>query len=88
MSVILGKGFLIDTVDTLLTCPICTADFDASAKMDKAKNPYFKTKCPKCKGKIAILMPMFNGPTRVFELDVPESVQAGETETDFTVNRV
>lgn len=87
MGVIIGKGILIDFHETKLTCPICTADFDGSKAMDKAKLPYFKSKCPKCKSAIGILAPIFGGTTKVYEWDSPKSDQLS-TEADFEIIRI
>lgn len=85
MGVILGKGILIDFMETTVTCPICTGVFDASAKMSKAKYPVFNTKCPKCKGKITISEPMFGGHLKCWETNCPPSVQRLETEMPIEI---
>lgn len=58
---------LITYMESLVKCPICTFEFDASDKIEKAKYPLFKTKCPACKGAIGISMPIFGGNTECFE---------------------
>jgi hypothetical protein len=89
MGVIVGKGILISTVDTMLTCPICYGEFDASHKIEKAKYPYFKTKCPKCKSAIGINVPIFSSHgTKCFEWNPPKGHEAIETETDFSVTNI
>ncbi len=61
MSLIIGNGVCISYFETENTCPICDQTFDATAKMDKAKYPVFNTRCPKCKGKITISVPIMGG---------------------------
>lgn len=85
MSIIAGKGFLITVMETELKCPICTFNFDASDKMDKAKYPTFQTKCPACKGKIGISIPIFGGTTECFEWGTNPKYQL-RTKAPFTVN--
>ncbi len=85
MSIIAGKGFLITVMETELECPICAFKFDASYKMDKAKYPTFKTKCPACKGKIGISILIFGGTTECFEWDTNPKYQL-ITKAPFTVN--
>lgn len=86
MSVLLQGGGIITVMETELECPICTFVFDASEKMDRAKYPMFKTKCPACKGKIGISMPIFGGTTECFEWDVPANVTGVKTIAPFMVN--
>lgn len=86
MGIVTGKGMLITVMENELECPICTFKFDASAKMDKAKYPTFKTKCPGCKGAIGIKMPIFGGTTECFEWDTPPNVEQLKTVAPFTVN--
>ena len=87
MSIIItGKGFLITISETELICPICEQSFDASEKMDKAKYPVFKTKCPICKGRIMISIPIFGGTTKCSELEISPNVERLETVAPFTVN--
>ena len=86
MCVITGKGFLLEVIESNLECPICTFVFDASDKMDKAKYPTFKTKCPACKGKIGISMPIFGGTTKCFEWETSPNVKQYVTIAPFTVN--
>ncbi|MCH7826412.1 MAG: hypothetical protein IIC75_00325 [Bacteroidetes bacterium] len=88
MSVIIGKGTVITVMETKLECPICTAAFDASEKIDKAKLPVFKTKCPECKGKIGISLPIFGGTTKCFEWKTPPHVKPVETVAQFEVNYI
>ena len=88
MSIILGNGMCISYDETEVQCPICTFKFDAGEKMEKAKYPTFKTKCPGCKSAIGISIPIFGGNTKCFEYyppntDKPERLQ---TETPFKVN--
>lgn len=63
----------ITYMETEVTCPICTFAFDASDKIDKAKYPTFKTKCPGCKSAIGISMPIFGGNTECFEWNAPKT---------------
>ncbi len=49
MSIIIENGMLLTYIETEVECPICTFKFDASAKIEKAKLPIFKMKCPGCK---------------------------------------
>lgn len=76
---------LINVMESILECPICTATFDASGQIDKARYPAFKTKCPACKGKIGISLPIFGGTTKCFEWETPEPV---ETIAPFEVNYI
>ena len=68
MSTLHGNGYLITYMETEVTCPICDFTFDASEKIDKAKHPAFKTKCPRCKGKIGISTPIMGGKIKCYEL--------------------
>jgi len=88
MSLIIGNGAWITYDESDVECPICTFKFDASDKIEKAKYPTFKTKCPACKGKIGISMPIFGGHTKCFEWDAPtaKALTRLETETPFKVN--
>lgn len=86
MSIIIGNGFKLSVIETELECPICTFKFDASAKMDKAKNPTFKMKCPGCKGFVGVTVPIFGGSTKCFEWDVPAGHYRPETTAPFRVN--
>lgn len=86
MSIIIQPGLLISYMESEVTCPICTFVFDASDKIAKAKNPYFKTKCPACKGSIGISMPIFGGTTKCFEWNSSKNVPAIVTETPNKVN--
>ena len=88
MSITVGKGFLITHVETEVTCPICTFVFDACDKIERSKNPVFKTKCPACKGAIGISVAIFGGKTSCFEWDVPKGVERLETETSNKVNGI
>lgn len=75
MGIIVGKGILIDFCETTVECPICTYTFNASKAMDKAKYPYFRSKCPACKSAIGILVPVFGGTTKVYEWSAPKGHQ-------------
>lgn len=88
MSLILGKGMIVTIIETDLTCPICTAVFDASKMMDRAKYPCFNTKCPKCSGKITIQEPMYSGNVKVWETNPPliKNPEILQTETEFKIN--
>lgn len=81
MGIIAGKGVLITFMETDVTCPICTAVFNASNKIEKAKYPTFNTKCPRCKGKITIATPIFGGRLKCWETNCPAVVERLETET-------
>lgn len=85
MGVIIGKGMIVTFMESDITCPICTYEFDASAKMDKAKYPLFNTKCPACKGKITISIPIMGGTLKCWETECPRSVKRLETETPIKV---
>ena len=85
MSVIIGKNYLINVVETKLKCPICTATFEADEQINKAKLPVFKTKCPECKGKIGISLPVFGGTTKCFEWKTPSCIKPIETIAPFEV---
>lgn len=86
MSLIIGNGMCITYFENEITCPICTSVFDASKKMDNAKYPLFNTRCPKCKGKITILIPIFGGELQCWETECPKTVQRLETTTPNKVN--
>jgi hypothetical protein len=88
MSVIVGNGVWISYNETDIKCPICTFEFDASEKIEKAKYPVFRTKCPACKGKIGISVPLFGGNTKCFEWIAPKTTKDNRlrTETEFKVN--
>lgn len=88
MSVIIGKNYLINVVETKLECPICTSAFDADEKIDKAKLPVFKMKCPNCKGQIGISLPIFGGTTKCFEWETPSCIKPAETIAQFEVNYI
>ena len=77
---------LISVMETELECPICTFVFDAGEKMNKAKYPVFNTRCPACKGKIVISMPIYGGTTRCYEQADSPSIKRLETIAPFTVN--
>jgi hypothetical protein len=90
MSIITTNNAIITVVDTVLTCPICTATFDGTPLMEKKKNAdkfCFNEKCPKCKGKIQIVLPFYSGPTRVYERNPPKGKMV-MTETEFMVNGI
>jgi hypothetical protein len=53
--------------------------------MDKADLPVFKMKCPACKGKVGIRIPIMGGTTECFELGVKDSIRI-TTKAPFTVN--
>ena len=74
--------------ETEVKCPICTFEFDAGEKMDKAKLPVLKMKCPACKSWIGISMPMFGGTTKCFEWNAPNTKENNRLEniTPFKVN--
>ena len=72
--------------ETEVECPICTFKFDAGKKMEKAKYPTFKTKCPACKGSIGISVPIFGGNTKCFEWETSPNVERMETITPNKVN--
>lgn len=86
MSVLHGPGYLITYDESEITCPICSQVFDASDKIDKAKLPVFNTKCPFCKGKITISMPIFGGQTECWETNCPKTVERLKTVTPDRVN--
>lgn len=86
MSLIIGNGMCITYFENEVTCPICEQVFDASNKMGKARNPIFKTKCPTCKGKITISIPIFGGELKCWETDCPKTVDRLETVTHNKVN--
>jgi ssDNA-binding Zn-finger/Zn-ribbon topoisomerase 1 len=89
MSVIIGKGYMISCLETEAQCPICTAKFDVGEKMEKAKYPVFKMKCPKCKGKITVSTPMFSSDKlKCWETECPKNVERLESETPFKVNGI
>lgn len=73
MSLIIGNGMCIIYSETGIKCPICTFEFDAGDKMDKAKYPVFKMKCPGCKSAIGISIPIFGGNTKCFEWNAPKT---------------
>lgn len=69
-----------------VTCPICEQTFDASEKMDKAALPVFNMKCPKCKGKITVFIPIMGGNVKCWETNCPATVKRLETITPETIN--
>jgi len=82
MGLIVGNGILISTVDTLCTCPICEQQFDVGPKIEKSKTPCFKMRCPKCKGKITVLIPLFSSDgLQCWETDCPPSATRLQTIT-------
>lgn len=83
-----GQGSIITVSETDITCPICTFKFDASDKMDKAKLPVFKMKCPGCKSAIGIQIPIFGGVTKYFEWNPPKTKEDHQLKTasPFRVN--
>jgi hypothetical protein len=90
MSVIVSNKALISVIDTDVECPICTCKLDVSNKIDKAKYPIFKIKCPGCKSAIGISIPIFGGNTKCFEWNPPKTKEDNQlrTETPFTVNGI
>lgn len=90
MSIVKGPGFWIDEYETDITCPICTFQFDATARMEKAKLPVFKMRCPGCKSWIGIKVPIFGGTTECFEWDPPKTKENNQliTKSPFRVNGV
>ncbi len=89
MSVEIGRGYILSVLETECTCPICEQVFDASDKIEKHKYPIFKTKCPKCKGKITISAPVFSSDLlKCWETECPKNVPRLETVTPFMVNGV
>jgi hypothetical protein len=82
MSIIIGNGMCITYSETEVKCPICTSMFDASDKMEKAKYPVFKMKCPACKGAVGISVPIMGGNTECFEWNPSHRI------TNVTPNRV
>lgn len=88
MSLIIGNGTCITYFETEVICPICTFKFDAGSKIDKAKSPVFKMKCPACKSIIGISVPIFGGNTTCFEWAVPKGVKPLKTITPNKINGV
>lgn len=74
-------------MESEVKCPICTFEFDASDKIHKAKYPYFKTKCPACKGAIGISVPIFGGNTRCFQWIAPKTKENNRLE-NVTPNKI
>ena len=68
MSILIGTGYLITTYETVVTCPICENEFDAGPTSEKKDSPFFKMKCPRCKGKLQICIPIFGGNTTCSEI--------------------
>lgn len=89
MSIItpIGGG-IISIMETDIVCPVCAFEFDCSDKADKAKHPLFNMKCPACKSKLKILMPIFGGTTQCWEADVPKNVERLTTKSPFCVNGI
>ena len=73
--------------ETDVECPICTFKFDAGEKMDKAKFPVFKMKCPACKSAIGISIPIFGGNTKCFEWNPPKTKENNRLE-NITPNKI
>jgi len=88
MSIERGPGYIMTVLDTELQCPICEQTFEAIEKIAKAKLDCFKMKCPVCKGKITVLLPLYSGPTKVCETNCPPNVKRLETETEFKINGI
>ncbi len=86
MSVIHGKGVYITYMETEIVCPVCEAEIDIADKADKAKDPVFKMKCPKCKSWLGVSMPIFGGTTECFEWNTPKNVKPQRTVAPFLVN--
>ena len=88
MSIIIGGGALITYNETEVKCPICTFEFDVGEKMEKAKLPVFSMKCPACKSKIGISIPIFGGTTKCFEWNAPKTVANNRLENvaEFKIN--
>lgn len=86
MSIIVHGGMIMTVMETEVECPVCTFKFDIGAKAEKARYPMFKTKCPACKSKLGISMPIMGGTTECFEWDVPKGVPQLRTKSPFTVN--
>ena len=80
MSIIIGNGFILDELTADVTCPICTSDFNADKWAEKG--PCVNIKCPKCKGKITILFPIFGGNLKCWETNVPKCIEPIQTETE------
>ena len=87
MSLIIGNGQCITYFETEVICPICTFKFDAGAKMDKAKYPVFRTKCPGCKSAIGISIPILGGNTTCFEWNAPKTREDNRLKT-VTPNKI
>lgn len=87
MSIVIGNNMCITYSETEVTCPICTFEFDASAKMDKAKCPVFKMKCPACKSAIGISIPIYGGNTKCFEWNPPKTTENNRLE-NITPNKI
>lgn len=85
MSVIVGNGMWISYDESEITCPICSSIFDASNKIEKSL-PVFNMRCPKCKGKITISVPIMGGTLKCWETECPKTVERLETETPNKVN--
>jgi hypothetical protein len=88
MSLIVGKGVMITVMETEVCCPVCTFKFDVGEKSEKSKYPAFSMKCPGCKSKLSILMPVFGGQTIVREFSVPENVERLQTVSEFKVTKM
>jgi hypothetical protein len=88
MSLIIGGGMCLSYFESEITCPICEQKFNGSEKMDSAKNPVFNTKCPKCKGKITIKIPLMGGFTECRETNCPPTVKRLATVTPNHVNGI
>jgi len=86
MSLIIGNGILLNYLETEVTCPVCTFEFDVSDKMEKAKYPVFKMKCPACKSALGVSTPIFGGELTCYEWNVPKGVERQETKTPNRFN--
>ena len=86
MSIYTGKGFLLTYVETEVTCPICEQVFDCAARSEKAPHPVFNMKCPICKGKLTVSVPIMGGELKCWEQECPKTVKRLETKTQNKVN--
>lgn len=65
-----GKGFIIDSVQSIFDCPVCTCENDISAKLDNIKNPTFKIRCNGCKRPLQAYSDPLTGKLTVTEIIV------------------
>ncbi len=87
MSLIIGNGMCITYSETEVECPVCTFVFDTGDRASKAKYPIFKMKCPACKSKLVIHIPIFGGNTKCFEQIAPKTKANNRLETT-TPNKI